>query len=91
MFDISSMPLLEIGNLTLADIAPFLLIGFAAQLIDGALGMAFGVISQTLLVSIGVPPAATSACVYLGEVSPPALQARAASSSVTSTGAFSSG
>lgn len=68
MFDISSMPLLEIGNLTLADIAPFLLIGFAAQLIDGALGMAFGVISQTLLVGIGVPPAAASASVHLVEV-----------------------
>ena len=68
MFDISLMPLLEIGNLTLADIAPFLLIGFAAQLIDGALGMAFGVISQTLLVSIGVPPAAASASVHLVEV-----------------------
>ena len=60
MFDFSS--------LTLADIAPFIAIGFAAQLIDGALGMAFGVISQTLLVSIGVPPAAASASVHLVEV-----------------------
>ena len=49
-------------------IFPFILIGFAAQLIDGALGMAFGVISQTLLISIGVPPAAASASVHLVEV-----------------------
>lgn len=68
MLDVSTVPLLEIGDLTLADILPFLLIGFAAQLIDGALGMAFGVISQTLLVSVGVPPAAASASVHLVEV-----------------------
>ena len=42
-------------------------IGFAAQLVDGALGMAFGVISSTLLVSIGVPPAAASAGVHVVE------------------------
>jgi uncharacterized membrane protein YfcA len=48
---------------------PFIAIGFAAQLIDGALGMAFGVISSTLLVSVmGVPPARASAGVHLVEV-----------------------
>lgn len=62
------MSLSGIGDLTLSDILPFILIGFAAQLIDGALGMAFGVISQTLLVSIGVPPAIASANVHLVEV-----------------------
>jgi uncharacterized membrane protein YfcA len=60
MFDVSTW--------TIAAIIPFIAIGFAAQLIDGALGMAFGVISQTLLVSIGVPPAAASASVHLVEV-----------------------
>ena len=44
---------------------PFILVGFVAQLIDGALGMAFGVISNTLLISLGVPPAAASASVHL--------------------------
>lgn len=58
----------DFATLTLADVAPFIAIGFAAQLIDGALGMAFGVISQTLLVGIGVPPAAASASVHLVEV-----------------------
>jgi len=45
----------------------FALIGFAAQLIDGALGMAFGQVSSTILISIGVPPAAASAGVHTAE------------------------
>ena len=49
------------------DLLPFIAVGFAAQIIDGALGMAFGVISTTLLVSIGVPPAAASAGVHTVE------------------------
>lgn len=53
----------------LVDIAPFIAIGMAAQMIDGALGMAFGVITQTLLVSaMGVPPASASASVHLVEL-----------------------
>ena len=50
------------------DILPFVLVGFAAQLVDGALGMAFGVISTTLLVSRGVDPAVASASVHAVEV-----------------------
>ena len=46
---------------------PFILIGFAAQMIDGALGMAFGQISSTLLITLGVPPAAASAGVHTAE------------------------
>jgi uncharacterized membrane protein YfcA len=45
----------------------FVMIGFAAQLVDGALGMAFGQISSTLLISMGVPPAAASAGVHTAE------------------------
>lgn len=53
----------------LVDILPFILIGFTAQMIDGALGMAFGVTTQTLLVSaMGVPPASASASVHLVEL-----------------------
>jgi uncharacterized membrane protein YfcA len=51
----------------LLDAAPFIAVGFAAQLVDGALGMAFGVISSTLLISLGVPPAAASAGVHTVE------------------------
>ena len=49
------------------ELAGFIAVGFVAQLIDGALGMAFGVISTTLLVSLGVPPAAASAGVHAAE------------------------
>ncbi|MDZ4273953.1 MAG: sulfite exporter TauE/SafE family protein [Erythrobacter sp.] len=53
----------------LTAVAPFIAIGIAAQMIDGALGMAFGVITQTLLVSaLGVPPATASASVHLVEL-----------------------
>ena len=52
-----------------ADLLPFILVGFGAQIIDGALGMAFGVITQTMLVSVlGVSPATASASVHLVEV-----------------------
>ena len=54
-------------DLSAADLLPFIMIGFAAQLVDGALGMAFGVISSTLLLSMGVPPAAASAGVHTVE------------------------
>ena len=50
-----------------ATLIPFILIGFAAQLVDGALGMAYGQISSTLLISMGVPPAAASAGVHTAE------------------------
>ena len=47
---------------------PFIAVGFAAQLVDGALGMAFGVISNTLLVGVlGVPPALASQRVHIVE------------------------
>lgn len=49
------------------DLLPFIGVGFAAQIIDGALGMAFGVISNTLLISLGVAPAAASAGVHTVE------------------------
>lgn len=47
---------------------PFIAIGFAAQAVDGALGMAFGVITNTALVALlGMPPATASAKVHLVE------------------------
>ncbi|MGZ0711731.1 sulfite exporter TauE/SafE family protein (plasmid) [Coraliomargarita sp. W4R53] len=44
------------------------LVGFGAQLVDGALGMAYGVTSTTLLLAIGANPAAASASVHLAEI-----------------------
>jgi len=46
----------------------YMLVGFAAQIIDGALGMAYGVSSTTFLLSSGVGPAVASASVHMAEV-----------------------
>lgn len=46
----------------------FILIGFFAQLIDGALGMAYGVASTSMLMALGMPPAIASANVHAAEV-----------------------
>ena len=49
------------------EILPYVLIGFAAQLVDGALGMAYGVTASSLLLGSGVPPAVASATVHAAE------------------------
>jgi hypothetical protein len=46
----------------------FALVGFGAQLVDGALGMAYGVTSTSLLLAASVNPATASASVHLAEV-----------------------
>ena len=59
---------MDFGAFDLAALLPFIAVGFAAQLVDGALGMAFGVISNTLLVGVmGVPPALASQRVHVVE------------------------
>ena len=50
------------------DILLFVAVGFAAQLIDGALGMAYGVSATAVLLGLGVPPATASASVHAAEV-----------------------
>lgn len=44
------------------------MVGLGAQLVDGSLGMAYGVTSTTLLLAIGTNPAAASATVHLAEI-----------------------
>jgi uncharacterized protein len=46
----------------------FAFIGFLAQLIDGSLGMAYGVTSTSLLLAFGVTPIAASSSVHIAEV-----------------------
>ena len=46
----------------------YAIIGFLAQLIDGALGMAYGVSSTTALISAGLSPAIASASVHTAEI-----------------------
>lgn len=47
---------------------PLVLVGFAAQLIDGALGMAYGISASAFLTTMGHPPAFVSATVHAAEV-----------------------
>jgi len=44
------------------------IVGLGAQLVDGSLGMAYGVTSSTLLLAVGTSPAAASATVHLAEI-----------------------
>ena len=46
----------------------FIALGFFAQLVDGALGMAYGLIANTVLLATGMPPAFSSASVHAAEV-----------------------
>ena len=59
--------MIEFTSATFLELLPFILIGFSAQLVDGALGMAFGVISNTLLLSVGIAPQQASASVHTAE------------------------
>lgn len=45
-----------------------ILVGFVAQLIDGALGMAYGLVSTSFLMAFGAPPAVASAAVHTAEI-----------------------
>jgi uncharacterized membrane protein YfcA len=49
------------------DLLLYLLAGFTAQVVDGTLGMAYGVTASTLLLSIGLPPVTVSATVHAAE------------------------
>ena len=46
----------------------FLGVGFVAQLVDGALGMAYGLVSSSVLIAFGVPPATASATVHAAKL-----------------------
>jgi siroheme synthase-like protein len=74
-FIFSYIPFREITNDTIAwyetldkNFHWLVLAGFLAQLVDGALGMGYGVTSATVLLSVGVSPAAISGSVHTAEV-----------------------
>lgn len=50
------------------DIVIYAAIGFLAQLVDGAIGMAYGLTATSVMMAQGVPPAAASAAVHAAEV-----------------------
>ena len=51
----------------------FTIVGFFAQLIDGALGMAYGLTSTSLLLAFGIAPAVASASIHLSEIATTAV------------------
>lgn len=57
-----------IDKILTIDFALFVLAGFVAQMIDGALGMAYGASCSSILMSFGVAPAVASASVHTAEV-----------------------
>jgi hypothetical protein len=56
-----------LDSLVTQQFALFVLAGFVAQLIDGALGMAYGITASSLLMAFGVSPAVSSATVHASE------------------------
>ncbi|GAB4521463.1 MAG: sulfite exporter TauE/SafE family protein [Roseibium sp.] len=52
----------------MSDFLLFVAVGFAAQLIDGAIGMAYGLASTSVLLGLGYSPAVASASVHAAEV-----------------------
>ena len=52
----------------LPNILLFAAIGFAAQMVDGAIGMAYGITAKSVMVISGIPPAMASASVHAAEV-----------------------
>ena len=52
----------------LEDLLVFAAVGFAAQMIDGAIGMAYGLSATSVLLTLGVAPATASASVHAAEV-----------------------
>jgi uncharacterized membrane protein YfcA len=63
-----SGPSYSFDNILARQFLYYLVIGFVAQMVDGALGMAYGVTATSLLLSAGVPPSAASASVHAAEV-----------------------
>src|SRR4029450_12334696 len=52
----------------IGDFLVFVAVGFAAQLVDGAIGMAYGLSGTTVMLSLGIPPATASASIHAAEV-----------------------
>src|SRR5688500_2509385 len=66
--DYADVPVYQKGRKLMQNFIVLALVGLAAQLVDGALGMAYGVTSSTLLLATGVAPAAASAAVHFSEI-----------------------
>lgn len=56
------------GKLRLEHLGIYVVIGFTAQMVDGSLGMAYGVTATSFLLTFGISPAVASASVHASEV-----------------------
>lgn len=56
------------ANLFTREVLFYVCVGLAAQMVDGALGMAYGATSTSLLLGLGIPPSIASASVHVAEV-----------------------
>ena len=56
------------GQGIVEQISTFMIVGFVAQMIDGTLGMAYGVSATTFLLALGISPSVASASVHASEV-----------------------
>lgn len=66
---IKLFPKLQGGEVSLnSTFVWFVVVGFVAQMIDGALGMAYGVSCSTLLLYLGISPKLATASVHTAEV-----------------------
>ncbi|WP_439570923.1 sulfite exporter TauE/SafE family protein [Sphingomonas sp.] len=52
--------MIDLAAVPWSELAPFIVIGFIAQLVDGAVGMGFGVFAHTMLAALGLPPLAAA-------------------------------
>ncbi len=59
--------MIDFSSISWLDLAPFVAIGFLAQVVDGTVGMGFGVMTNSLLVALGLPGPAASAAVRTAE------------------------
>ncbi len=63
--------IMKVNDFLMTDGALFFIalgVGFVAQIVDGGVGMGYGVISNTFLVSFGLPPSTASASVHTAEI-----------------------
>jgi uncharacterized membrane protein YfcA len=58
---------MDVASIPWVELAPFILIGFSAQLVDSTLGMAFGFLTNALLMMLGWPPLLASATTHTVE------------------------
>src|SRR5215210_233531 len=56
-----------------ADLAFYVALGFLAQLVDGAMGMAYGLIASSVFLASGVAPATATASIHAAEMVTTAL------------------